>query len=81
MEIEIDAKSREPIFEQLVRQIREQIENGKLKAEEKLPAVKELADRLGISRLTTGKVYEELCKEGLIDRLGGHGSFAVHGRS
>ena len=78
MEIEIDARSREPIYEQLVRQIREQTENSKLKADEELPSVRELADRLGISRLTTGKVYEELCREGLLRRQGGH--YTVCGR-
>ena len=66
MEIEIDTKSRQPILEQVVGQIRRLIENGRLTAGEELPAVKALADELNISRLTTGRAYDRLCSEGLL---------------
>ena len=66
MEIEIDTKSRQPIIEQVVGQIKRLIENGILTAGEELPAVKALADELNISRLTTGRAYDRLCSEGLL---------------
>ena len=77
MEIQIDSKSREPITEQLLRQIREQIASGILRVNEKLPSVRELADKLNISRFTTGRVYDELDREGMIRKNGEHGCFVV----
>ena len=77
MEIQIDSKSREPITEQLLRQIREQIASGILRVNEKLPSVSELADKLNISRFTTGRVYDELDREGMIRKSGEHGCFVV----
>lgn len=77
MEITLDANCRQPIAEQIVTQIKKLIAEGGLKAGEQLPAVRELADRLLISRMTTAKAYNILCGEGLIENAGTAGHFAV----
>ncbi|MCR5539924.1 MAG: GntR family transcriptional regulator [Ruminococcus sp.] len=71
MNIEIDAQSRLTITEQIIGQIERLIAEGELKAGDVLPAVKETADRLQISRMTTAKAYALLCKKGLAEQTEG----------
>ena len=61
MNIEIDAQSRLTITEQIIGQIERLIAEGELKAGDVLPAVRETADKLQISRTTTAKAYDLLC--------------------
>ncbi|MDX9872992.1 MAG: GntR family transcriptional regulator [Clostridia bacterium] len=77
MDIIIANSSPEPIYEQIVRQIREQIITGQLPGGEPLPSIRNLAYQLQISVITTKRAYEELEREGLIVTVGGKGSF-VH---
>jgi DNA-binding transcriptional regulator YhcF (GntR family) len=71
MDIEIDAQSRLTIIEQIVVQTERLVADGKLKTGDILPSVKELADRLQISRRTTMKAYEELCGKGIAEHRAG----------
>ena len=71
MNIEIDAQSRLTITEQIVGQIERLISEGELKEDDVLPAVKDMADRLQISRTTTAKAYALLCKKGLAEQTEG----------
>jgi transcriptional regulator, GntR family len=50
--IPIDRDSEEPIYRQLIRQIRAQIESGSLAAGTRLPASRDLARQLNISRIS-----------------------------
>ncbi len=75
MKIIISNSSEDPIYEQITRQIKNQIINGELKEGESLPSIRMLAKELGISVITTKRSYEELEKEGFIDTVGGKGSF------
>lgn len=59
-------ESGEPIYQQLVRQIRHAITSGTLKAEEQLPTVRRLAAELVINPNTVARAYRELEREGLI---------------
>lgn len=67
--------SKEPIYEQIARQIKEQIIRGELQPGEALPSIRNLARELQISVITTKRAYEELEKEGFIEAVGGKGSF------
>ena len=77
MKIIISNSSEDPIYEQIIKQIKNQIINGELEEEESLPSIRKLARELGISVITTKRAYEELEKEGFIDTVGGKGSFVA----
>ncbi|RJX40719.1 GntR family transcriptional regulator [Paenibacillus pinisoli] len=75
MNIILSNASDEPIYGQIVRQIRSLILNSELDPGQSLPSIRQLAKDLGISVITTKRAYEELEKEGLIDSVVGKGSF------
>ena len=77
MTILIDNKSGQPIYEQIVEQIREQILTGALAADQPLPSMRNLAKDLRISVITTKRAYEELEAAGFIYTLPGKGSFVA----
>ena len=81
MKIIISNSSNEPIYQQIVSQIKESILKGELEAGEALPSIRSLAKELQISVITTKRAYEELEKEGFIDTVAGKGSFvAAHNK-
>ena len=77
MRILISNSSPDPIYQQIVRQIKGQIIAGDLGEGEPLPSIRKLAHELQISVITTKRAYEELEKEGLIDTVGGKGTFVA----
>jgi len=77
MRIIIANSSPDPIYEQIARQIKNQIINGTLQEGESLPSIRKLALDLQISVITTKRAYEELEKEGFIDTVGGKGCFVA----
>ncbi|MEQ8176234.1 MAG: GntR family transcriptional regulator [Syntrophomonadaceae bacterium] len=72
---ELDLRSREPIYEQLVEKVKELIINQVLKADEQLPAVRIMASELTVNPNTIQKAYRELEKRGYIYSIPGKGSF------
>lgn len=78
MKILISNSSPDPIYEQICKQIKNQIISNELKIGENLPSIRKLAKELGISVITTKRAYEELEKEGYIDTVGGKGCFVAH---
>ena len=58
MELLINNKSGEPIYEQIFSQIRRQILTGALREDEALPSIRNLAKDLRISVITTKRAYE-----------------------
>ncbi|WP_170006627.1 GntR family transcriptional regulator [Bacillus fonticola] len=75
MRIIISNQAKEPIYEQIVTQIRQHILNGELAEGEALPSIRLLAKELQVSVITTKRAYEELEKEGYTDSVVGKGSF------
>ncbi|MDT3424820.1 GntR family transcriptional regulator [Paenibacillus forsythiae] len=75
MNIILSNSSGEPIYAQIVTQIRQMILQGELAAGSPLPSIRQLAKDLQISVITTKRAYEELEREGLVDSLVGKGSF------
>ncbi len=75
MDIIISNSSGKPIYEQIISQIKEMIMNGSLKEGEPLPSMRNLAQQLRISIITTKRAYEELEKDGFIESFTGKGSF------
>ncbi|MFP3728288.1 GntR family transcriptional regulator, partial [Priestia filamentosa] len=69
--------SKEPIYEQITKQIREAIMTHEISQGENLPSIRQLAKDLRVSVITTKRAYEELEKEGLIYSIVGKGSFVA----
>ncbi len=75
MDIIITNTSDEPIYQQIVKQIKAQIMAGTLAAGDALPSMRVLAQQLRISVITTKRAYEELEREGFIENFAGKGCF------
>lgn len=80
MDLHIETSGREPIYRQLVRQIREAIATGSVAGEEKLPSVRELSRELVVNPNTVARVYTELEREGLVCTRPGLGVFVARPR-
>lgn len=79
MNIIINNSSMEPIYEQIIRQIKGQIMDGRLKEQSALPSIRSLANHLKISALTVKKAYDNLEADGFILTVHGKGSFVAPG--
>ncbi len=77
MRIVISNASPDPIYEQILQQIRAQILSGELSEGDQLPSIRKLARDLQISVITTKRSYEELEREGFINTVGGKGTFVA----
>lgn len=77
MNLIINNSSMQPIYEQIVSQIKAKIMNGELKEETMLPSVRALAKELKVSALTVKKAYDALDEEGFIVTVHGKGSFVT----
>ena len=77
MRIIINHSSMIPIYEQIVDQIKKQINNHTLKENDALPSVRSLAKELQISALTVKKAYDFLENEGLTKTIHGKGTFVL----
>ncbi len=68
-----------PIYEQLVRRLRDQILAGVLVPGEKLPSVRQLAGELTINPNTISRAYRVLEQEGWVLSVPGKGVFVREG--
>lgn len=75
MKIIISNASSDPIYIQILNQIRQSILSGELRTGDSLPSIRQLAKDLQVSVITTKRAYEELEKEKLIDSVVGKGCF------
>ncbi|MDV2581897.1 GntR family transcriptional regulator [Alkalibacillus haloalkaliphilus] len=77
MQVIISNSSKEPIYEQIINQVKSSILSGDLKEGTALPSIRQLAKDLQISVITTKRAYEELEKSGFIYSIVGKGSFVA----
>ncbi len=77
MLIVISYSNPEPIFRQIINQIKTAITTGDLEAGKKLPSIREMAGELKVSVITVKRAYSELEAEGLITTRAGLGSFVA----
>ncbi|MBQ8613998.1 MAG: GntR family transcriptional regulator [Ruminiclostridium sp.] len=75
MNIILNNSSEEPIYQQIISQIKAQIMNGMLTAGDALPSMRVLAAQLKISVITTKRAYEELERDGYTYSVPGKGCF------
>ncbi len=75
--LEIDRDSRMPYYRQLEDAIRRMILNGDISTGQQLPASRQLAKDLEISRLTVKNVYEQLVAENYLVARPGAGTYVA----
>jgi DNA-binding transcriptional MocR family regulator len=71
----LDRTSDRAIYRQIAEQIKDQIAAGRLPPGSQLPTVRQLADDLGVTRLTVQNAYAELQSSSWIEATVGRGTF------
>ncbi len=71
----LNPAAAQPLYLQLMQQIRHACENGLLKDGDQLPGIRTLAEELVVSPNTVVKAYMELENEGLLEMRQGAGAF------
>ncbi|MBU9728929.1 MocR-like pyridoxine biosynthesis transcription factor PdxR [Diplocloster modestus] len=74
--MELDGKSRTPLYEQIYEFIKSELQAGTIQYKEKLPSARALAAHLAVSRSTVDLAYEQLRSEGYIEAVPCKGYFA-----
>ena len=77
MRMIISNTSSVPIYEQIKKNIIDQIMSDELKEDEVIPSIRNLASDIKISVMTIKKAYDELESEGYIKTIQGKGSFVA----
>jgi len=77
MLLQIDHHSGQPIYRQVIEQIRRQIMAGQLAEGRQLVSVRDLAAQLNVNPMTISKAYSLLEMEGLLERRRGVGLFVA----
>lgn len=75
MKILLKNSSERPIYEQIKQQVKENILKGYVAPGEHLPSMRELAQDLSVSVITTKRAYEDLEKDGFVFTIRGKGTF------
>lgn len=73
--IQLNYRDSRPYYQQIMDNIRQLIVSQVLKADEKLPSVRDLASSLAINPNTIQRAYRELEAEGYVYSLSGKGTF------
>jgi GntR family transcriptional regulator / MocR family aminotransferase len=77
MRIPLDRQSETPLYQQIEAYLRHNILAGGLTPETRLPATRQLAEDLGISRITVKNAYAALESDGLIGTREGSGTYVL----
>ena len=77
MDLIISNASGKPIYEQICTQIKNAILSGELSPGDALPSIRALAKDLRISVITTTRAYDELERDGFINRVPGKGCYVA----
>ena len=71
----VDNNKKVPLYEQLYNQMRSAIVSGEWETDRKLEPIRILADRLGVSRNTVNRAYQQLLMEGYVRAIQGSGYY------
>jgi GntR family transcriptional regulator len=72
---QLNFKSGNPVYLQLVEQVKAAAASGAIHAGEPLPSIRPLAEELRVNRNTIAKAYAELEHQGVIETVAGKGCF------
>jgi len=67
----------QPLYLQLIQQVRHAVETGVLKDGDLMPGIRALAEELVVSHNTVAKAYTELEHEGLLELRHGSGAYVM----
>ncbi|MEN8172649.1 MAG: GntR family transcriptional regulator [Chloroflexota bacterium] len=81
MQIELDFRSKIPIYVQIIDQVKHMIATERLKPGDQLPTVRQMAADLRINFNTIARSYRMLDEEGLISTQHGRGTFILEAPS
>lgn len=71
IQFQINPGAAEPIYRQLIEQLRRRVAAGQWAAGQELPSVRELALQLAVNPMTVSKAYGLMESEGLLERRRG----------
>ncbi len=77
LDIRLDLEAPTPLYLQLKAAIEEKIQRGQLAPGEALPSERNLAEALGVSRLTVRRAIDELVAGGVLVRRQGSGTYVA----
>ena len=77
MEISVDLEGAEPLFAQLIGQIKTAVLSGELRPGDPLPSIRQLATDLELNSKTVAKAYRLLERDSVVQTRGYRGTF-VH---
>jgi GntR family transcriptional regulator / MocR family aminotransferase len=75
--LQIDATSRQAIFQQLANQLIQLIQDGTLQTGERLPSTRQMGELLNLHRKTIVSIYDELIAQGWLETIIGSGTFVT----
>jgi GntR family transcriptional regulator/MocR family aminotransferase len=73
----VERRSGLPLSVQLGRQLRDAMNDGRVRAGERLPSSRALASTLGVSRTVVTAAYEQLYAEGWLEGRHGSGTYVA----
>ena len=75
MDITIDLEDAEPLFAQLISQIKAAVQSGRLKPGDPLPSIRQLATDLELNNKTVAKAYSLLERDSVVQMRGYRGTY------
>ena len=75
MIFKLNGSAGQPLYLQLIQQVRLAIETGVLVDGDLMPGIRTLVEQLVVSHNTVAKAYTELAREGLLDLRHGSGAY------
>lgn len=77
MMLEVDPRSAVPPYEQVRQQVGTLVQGGMLTIGTRLPAIRQLANDLGLAPGTVARAYRELEADGVVETRGRHGTTVI----
>lgn len=77
MDISVNKLSNTPLYRQIINQLIQQINDGILYEEYRLPSERVLAQQLNINRSTVVRAYDELEAQGFVEKRASSGTFVL----
>jgi len=75
MLFQIDLNSAKPVYQQMMDQVKFAVAAGRLRTNDRLPSIRDVAVQARVNRNTVARVYSELEREGVIYTHAGQGAF------
>ena len=77
MQIQLDFRSKVPIYVQIIDRVKHGIASGELHPGDQLPPIRDLAAELDVNFTTVARAYRLLDEEGLISTQHGRGTYIL----